>query len=308
MTAAHTAFLFPGQGAQTVGMGLDAYEGSPAARAVFDEASSVLGQTLSHVIFEGPSDELTRSSNAQPALLAVSIAYLRALEERLGDNAPRPAYVAGHSLGEYTALVASGSLSLAEGLRLVRLRGEAMQHASDATPSGMAALIGMQLAIAQAVCAEAGTEVANINSEQQIVIAGPREELNRAIALASERGARRAIPLEVAGAFHSQVMCPAQDALKEALMDVEIRAPSVPLVANTTGLPMTEPEAIRAELAQQVCAPVLWQQSVEFMADAGMQRFVEIGPGNVLSGLAKRIVPGCEAASVRSLDGIAALA
>ena len=308
MTAAHTAFLFPGQGAQTVGMGLDAYEGSAAARAVFDEAGSVLGQAIPHVIFEGPSGELTRSSNAQPALLAVSIAYLRALEERLGDSAPDPAYVAGHSLGEYTALVASGSLSLAEGLRLVRLRGEAMQQASDATPSGMAALIGMQLASAQAVCAETGAEVANVNSEQQIVIAGPREELNRAIGLASERGARRAIPLEVAGAFHSQVMRPAQDALKEALLDVEIRTPSVPLVANTTGRPMTEPEAIRAELAQQVCAPVLWQQSVEFMAEAGVQRFVEIGPGNVLTGLAKRIAPGCETANVRSLDGIAALA
>lgn len=307
MTTQLTAFLFPGQGAQTVGMGADAHTRSPAARAVFDEADSVLGTALSQVILAGPASELVKSHNAQPAILCVSVAYLRAMEERLGRGVPNAAFAAGHSLGEYTALVAVGALNLAGALRLVRRRGELMQAAAERTPSGMAALMGMRLDAVQAVCAETGAQVANVNSVEQVVIAGPADALARAMALAQQRGARRAVPLDVAGAFHTEVMRSAQTALNVELARVHFRDPAFPVIANTTAETITTAAAIQTELATQLCAPVLWQQSMEAMAARGVTRFVEIGPGKVLTGLAKRIVPNATAVAVGDLDALAAL-
>ena len=253
-----TAFIFPGQGAQAVGMGSDAWRGSPAARAVFDEADSVLGVPLSRLILEGPADELVRSHNAQPAILCVSIAMLRAAEERFGTAMPLPAFTAGHSVGEYAALVAAGSLSLSEGLRLVRARGELMQAACEATPSGMAALIGLTLEPALQACEGTGAQVANVNSAEQIVLGGPNDALERAIENAKNAGARRAIPLEVAGAFHTEVMRPAQEAMTDVLAEAVLNTATVPIVANTTASPIESTEEVRAELGSQLCGCVYW--------------------------------------------------
>ena len=305
--AESTAFLFPGQGAQAVGMGAAAYAGSPAARAVFDEADDVLGIPLARLVLEGPAEELVRSHNAQPAILCVSIALLRAMAERFGDAAPRPAFAAGHSLGEYTALVAAGSIDLATALRLVRRRGELMQAACEATPSGMSALLGLALDPALQACEGTGAQVANVNSKEQIVIGGPTAALERAIERAIAAGARRAIPLEVAGAFHTEVMRPAQGAMDEALAEVDFAPPEIPVVANTTGRPMTSADEVRRELSQQLCGCVYWAQSVEYMAGAGAVRFVEFGPGGVLTGLVRRIAGNATAVAVTDLDALSAL-
>ena len=302
------AFLFPGQGAQAVGMGANAYAGSPAARAVFDEADAALETPLSRLILEGPAEELTRTENAQPAMLCVSAALLRAAEERLGGAMPRPAFVAGHSVGEYAALVAAGALSLADGLRLVRTRGELMQAACDETPSGMAALIGLALEPALRACEGTGAQVANVNSAEQTVIGGPNAALEQAIANAKEAGARRAIPLDVAGAFHTEAMRPAQGAMDAALERAAIAAPSAPVVANATAQPLSDPEELRGELSAQLCGCVRWMQSVEYIASAGVTRFIEFGPGKTLTGLAKRIAPNASALAVADLDAIGALA
>jgi [acyl-carrier-protein] S-malonyltransferase len=302
-----TAFLFPGQGAQRVGMGRDAYDASAAARAVFDEVDAVLGVELSKIVLEGPEDELVRSHNAQPAILAVSIALLETMRERLGKRMPVPSHAAGHSLGEYTALVAAGALDVAAAAKLVRRRGELMQRAADAIPSGMAALLGLTLDKAEEACAGTGAQVANANSAEQVVIAGEWAVLERAIDRAKEAGARRAIPLEVAGAFHTEVMRPAQDELNEALAELNLRAPAIPVIANTSGLPLTTVEGIREELGRQLCGCVYWQRSVEYMAAQGVDRFMEIGPGNVLTGLVKRIARDAAAVSVADLDGLSAL-
>lgn len=303
-----TAFIFPGQGAQAVGMGADAWHGSPAARAVFDEADRVLGVPLSRLILEGPADELVRSHNAQPAILCVSIAMLRATEEYIGTAMPHPVFTAGHSVGEYAALVAAGSLSLSEGLRLVRARGELMQAACEATPSGMAALIGLTLEPARQACEGTGAQVANVNSAEQIVLGGPNDSLERAIENAKNAGARRAIPLEVAGAFHTEVMRPAQEAMANILAGSGLNTATVPVVANTTALPIESAEEVRAELGSQLCGCVYWQQSVELMAARGVDRFIEFGPGKVLAGLVRRIAPDAAALAVADLDAVSALA
>ena len=308
MSVPVTAFLFPGQGAQMVGMDADLYRGSPAARRVFQETDAVLGQPLSTLILEGPPEELARTENAQPAILCVSMACLRAMEERLGPEAmPKPRFVAGHSLGEYTALVAAGAMDMAAGLDLVRRRGQLMQQASDRTPSAMVALLGMELDAAQQLCRETGAQLANVNSVQQMVIAGPVQTVEQAEKLALERGARRGIRLEVSGAFHTEVMRPAQEGIEQALAGVRFRRPSAPVIANTTARPITTPQQIRRELAEQVCTCVWWQQSIEHMASHGVTRFIEIGPGQVLSGLARRIRREVEAVSVGDLDALAAL-
>lgn len=308
MSGATAAFLFPGQGAQSVGMATDLYGASPAARAVFNEADGALGERLSDIAFNGPPEALTLSHNAQPAILAASVACLRAAQEHMGAAFPEPAFAAGHSLGEYTALVAAGALTLADAVRLVRRRGELMQAAAEATPSGMAAVLGLPLEDVQAVCAETGAQAANVNSAEQIVIAAPNDALRRASALAEQRGARRVIPLDVAGAFHSEVMRPAQQALAEELRTLRIAAPRCPVVANATAAAMTDPEEVRAELTEQVCAPVLWRASMELMGARGAARFVEFGPGKTLTALARRIIPGAATANVSGLDGVRALA
>ena len=302
-----TAYLFPGQGAQAVGMGADAYAESPAARAVFDEADDVLGVALSALIREGPAEELVRSHNAQPAILCVSVALLRAAQERLGDALPPAAFYAGHSVGEYAALVAAGALSLADGLRLVRTRGELMQAACEATPSGMAALIGLALEPSRQACEGTGAQVANVNSAEQIVIGGPNDALDHAVANAQELGARRAIRLDVAGAFHTEVMRPAQAEMERALASASLGPPSAPVVANTTAAPLDAADALREELAAQLCGCVYWAQSVEAMASLGADRYVEFGPGKVLTGLVKRIAPGASASAIPDMEAISAL-
>jgi [acyl-carrier-protein] S-malonyltransferase len=302
-----TAFLFPGQGAQEVGMAADVVVASAAAKAVFDEADDVLGISLSKIILEGPAEELVRSHNAQPAILTASVALLRALEERVGDSMPRPTFVAGHSLGEYTALVAAGSLDFAQALRLVRRRGELMQAAAEATPSGMAALIGLTLDATRAAIEGTGAQVANANSEQQIVIAGQKAALELAIERAKEAGARRALPLDVAGAFHTEVMRPAQDEMDRLFAETAFSAPSVPVICNTTATPLVNADDIRGELADQLCGCVYWQQTIEYMAANGVERYIEIGPGKVLTGLAKRIAIGAETMAIGDLDALSTL-
>jgi [acyl-carrier-protein] S-malonyltransferase len=305
--SAFTAFLFPGQGAQTVGMGSDLYTNSPAGRRLFDEADSVLGFPLSSLILNGPSDELTLTKNAQPAIFTVSIALLRAMEEQLGNHMPTPTLMAGHSLGEYTALAAASAISFSEGLRLVQSRGELMQTAGEAIPSGMAAVLGLELNEVLAICSSTGVQLANANSSGQSVISGPNEALANASALALNRGARRVVPLDVSGAFHSEVMRPAQAEIDRILQGISFQEPLVPIIANTSALPITTSEGIRQELAGQLCGPVLWQQSVEYMAAQGIARFIEIGPGAVLTGLTKRTAPKAELTAISSLETISPL-
>lgn len=301
-----SAWVFPGQGSQTVGMGKDVHERSAAARAVFAEADAVLGFALSALCFNGPAETLTQTENAQPALLTTSIALLAAAEEQHGGSLPVPAYMAGHSLGEYSALVAAGALTLADALRLVRRRGELMAAAANGS---MAAIIGIELAPLHAICAEASQAgvvvVANENSPGQLVISGARAGVERAMALAKERGAKRALALNVSAAFHSPLMADAASGLAQAVNQIErIERPRVPVVSNVTAQPLVEPEAIRAELVAQVTAPVRWIASIERMVADGVTQIVEIGPGNVLTGLVKRSATGIELVNVN--DGASA--
>ncbi len=289
-------------------MGADAYARSAAARAVFDEADDTLGFALSSLILEGPASELVRSHNAQPAILCVSVAMLRAAEEALGSALLRAACFAGHSVGEYSALVAAGALSLVDALRLVRTRGELMQQACEAVPSGMAALIGLSLEPSRQACEGSGAQVANVNSAEQIVIGGPVAALEQAISNAKKLGARRAIRLDVAGAFHTEAMRPAQEGMKRAIAAAPLRAPSAPVIANTTAAPLESPEDLREELAAQVCGCVYWRQSVERMASLEVDRFIEFGPGKTLTGLAKRIAPEASAIALTDLDALSGLA
>lgn len=299
-----SAWIFPGQGSQTVGMGRDVYDQSVAARAVFAEADQVLGFALSQLCFDGPADTLTQTENAQPALLTTSIALLAAARER-GDLIA-PHFVAGHSLGEWSALVAAGSLTFADALWLVRRRGELMAAATNGT---MAAIIGLDLAPLQAVCAEASAAgvvvVANENSPGQLVISGATAGVERAMALAKERGAKRALPLKVSAAFHSPLVADAARGLAEVIAAVDqIKAPTPPVISNVTAEPLLDPDLIRQELVAQVTAPVRWIASVERMAAEGVGRVIEIGPGNVLTGLTKRIAPEIELINVNNAESV----
>ncbi len=298
------AFVFPGQGSQTVGMGRDLCDRSPAARAVFEEADSSLGFPLSRLCFEGPEEELRRTIYAQPAIVTVSSAYLRTISEETGQTDPPPAFVAGHSLGEYTALVAAGALSLADTVRLVHERGRLMEEASERAPGGMAAIIGLDEETVEEVCRETGAKAANINSSQQIVISGTRETLAWAMDLARARGARQTIPLQVAGAFHSPLMQPAADGLAKALNRFTLCDPQVPIIANSTAQPATTAAQLQEELLWQLCHCVQWERSIQYMLDQGVSTFVEIGPGRVLSGLIKRI---SKDAQVFDISNIASL-
>jgi [acyl-carrier-protein] S-malonyltransferase len=292
------AYVFPGQGSQWVGMGHDLYVNLPEAKAVFEEADSILGFALSALCFEGPEDVLRQTVNAQPAIMTVSVAYLRTspqLQER-----PHPSFLAGHSLGEYTALVAAGSLSFADALRLARERGRLMQEAGNQTSGGMLAVIGLDEATVLSVCQATGTEIANINCPGQIAISGPSQVLDKAAQLAKEKGAQRVIPLPVSGAFHSRLMQPAADGMAQAVSNLRFQDAIIPIVANTTAQPMTSGNALKAELLSQLCHSVLWQKSVEWMIKEGAHEFVEIGPGQVLTGLIKRISKEAKAISTEA--------
>ncbi|MBI4308253.1 MAG: ACP S-malonyltransferase [Chloroflexi bacterium] len=281
--------LFPGQGSQTVGMGRALFENSVAARAVFEEADSALGFSLSRLCFEGPEEELRDTVNAQPAIMAVSVACLRAVQGEGLVDLSSPLFMAGHSLGEYSALVAAHVLDFSEAVRLVRERGRLMQYASALRPGGMAAIIGLDETPLEEVCQQTGTQIGNINSAEQIVISGPSDGIARAVDLARARGARKAIPLDVSGAFHSYLMQPAVGGMAKAVSDLRLSPPSVPIVANCTARPIRTVDEVRVELVKQICHPVQWHRSVEYMLQAGADTFVEIGPGRTLSSLVKRL-------------------
>ena len=282
------AYVFPGQGSQQAGMGLDVYSNFAAARQVFEEADEALGFSLSRLCFEGPEAELSQTVNAQPAILTASVACLRAAAEESGGLAGT-AFMAGHSLGEYTALVAADVIDFAEAVRLTRLRGRLMQQAGERLLGGMAAVIGLDEVSVEEACQESGAQIANVNSPGQIVISGSRETLARAMDLARAMGARHIIALKVSGAFHSLLMEPAADGMAEALSSIEFRNPGVPIVGNSSARPVTTAEEMKDEVYAQLLSCVQWQKSVEYMVGAGVSTFVEIGPGQVLHGLIKRI-------------------
>jgi [acyl-carrier-protein] S-malonyltransferase len=297
------AFVFPGQGSQAQGMGQALAEAFPAARRLFDEVDEALSQHLSQLMFEGPESELTLTENAQPALLAVSLAVIRVLESEAGFAICREAaYVAGHSLGEYSALAAAGALSVPEAVRLVKRRGQAMQKAVPVGEGAMAALLGLDVETARAV-AEAAAQgqvcaVANDNCPGQIVVSGHKGAVERAVALAAGRGARRSIMLPVSAPFHCSLMSPAADIMAEALALTALKAPVVPLVANVTAVATSDPEEIKRLLVEQATRMVRWRESVVFFAGNGVEEVVEIGAGRVLAGLVKRVDRTLSALSV----------
>ena len=299
------AFVFPGQGSQAVGMGRALAETFPAARQVFEEVDDALAQRLSRLMFEGPDSDLTLTENAQPALMAVSLAVVRVLEGEGGFIlAERAAFVAGHSLGEYSALAAAGALRLADTARLLKRRGQAMQQAVPVGEGAMAALLGLDLEAAAAVAAEAAADTdavcaaANDNAPGQVVVSGARVAVERAIAIAATRGARRSILLPVSAPFHCALMAPAAAAMKQALAEVALAPPAVPLVANVTASAVSDPETIRRLLVEQVTFMVRWRESVLYMKAEGVATLFELGAGKVLTGLARRID--------RDLDAVAA--
>lgn len=305
------AFVFPGQGSQNVGMGKALAENFTPARQIFEEVDTALGSKLSSVIFEGPADTLTLTENAQPALMAVSLAAMRVLEAEAGLNLARDAqFVAGHSLGEYSALAAAGALTVADAARLLRTRGQAMQKAVPVGVGAMAALIGLAFDAASAVAAEAAQgevcEAANDNGGGQVVVSGNKAAVERAVEIAKMKGAKRAMLLPVSAPFHCALMQPAADVMAEALAKTAIKPPSVPVVANVLAKPIREPGDIVRALIAQVTGTVRWRESVAFMADAGVSNFYEVGAGKVLSGLIKRIADGASTSAIGSPDDVAA--
>ncbi|GAA3854357.1 ACP S-malonyltransferase [[Pseudomonas] carboxydohydrogena] len=305
------AFTFPGQGSQAVGMGKALAEAFPAARAVFDEVDAALGEKLSTVIWDGPAEALQLTENTQPALMAMSLATLRVLETEAGiDLARDAAFVAGHSLGEYSALAAAGSLSIADTARLLRIRGTAMQKATPVGVGAMAALLGLDYETAVAAANEAAQgqvcQAANDNGGGQVVVSGDKAAVERAVEIAKARGAKRAMLLQVSAPFHCRLMQPAADAMAEALAKVTVNKPVVPVVANILAGPVTDPDQIRKLLVEQVTGTVRWRESVAYMAAHGVTHFLEIGSGKVLTGLVKRIADGAVGVAVGGPGDIAA--
>jgi [acyl-carrier-protein] S-malonyltransferase len=303
-----TAFVFPGQGAQKVGMGQSLVEACEAAKAVFEQADEALGMRLSSLCFAGPEEELRLTENTQPAILATSIAALRCLE----TQGVRPDFVAGHSLGEYSALVAAGALRFEDALRVVRQRGQFMQEAVPAGEGAMAALLGADVETVEAVCREASERgicsPANLNSPSQVVIAGHKSAVEYAVTLAKQRGARRAVMLAVSAPFHCALMQPAAERLQPVLGDTAFADLSVPLITNVDAAIITSGEQARAALVRQVASPVRWSESVERLRDAGVTRFVELGPGKVLSGLIKQMQPEAQILNVEDAPSLEATA
>ena len=317
------AFLFPGQGSQAVGMGADIFEVSPAARQVFESVDEALGIGLSNLCFQGPEDVLRETVNAQPAIVTVSLALLAALQEAFSEHTSSwssplvPSYTAGHSVGEYAALVASDAIHLQDAVRLVRERGRLMHHEGTACPGGMAAIIGMDAETLQEICREATAQstanlarnahpgmgqviIANFNAPGQIVISGEQRALNLAMELAKARGAKRVIPLAVSGAFHSPVMQPAAAGLALAIESTDVHEAAIPVIGNIDAKPLTDVQAIREELAQQIATSVQWIRTIDYLVNAGVTTFVEIGPGQALTGMVKRIAKGVTTMNVSS--------
>ncbi|MCP4071255.1 MAG: ACP S-malonyltransferase [Hyphomicrobiales bacterium] len=302
------AMIFPGQGSQTVGMGRELADQFSEARAVFDEVDDALGEKLSDIVFEGSQESLTLTANAQPALMAVSIAALRALESRGFSLEKQVTFVAGHSLGEYSALCAAGALNVTNTARLLRIRGTAMQAAVPVGEGGMAAIMGLERNVVDTICRESAgdrcCQIANDNGGGQLVISGSKSEVENAAAIATEKGARRAIILPVSAPFHSALMQPAADAMHEALADANLNTPVVPLIANVLATPISDPDEIKARLVEQVTGQVRWQESVEYMVANGITHALETGAGKVLTGLGRRISRDIKGVAVGSPDDI----
>ncbi|MEM1372125.1 MAG: ACP S-malonyltransferase [Pseudomonadota bacterium] len=303
------ALVFPGQGSQDVGMGQALSEAFPIARDVFAEVDDALGQSLSKLMFDGPKDELILTENSQPALMAHSVAVVRVLEREHGFSVASAAYVAGHSLGEYSALAAAGALGLADTARLLKKRGRAMQDAVALGDGAMSAILGLDLGGVEAIAREAAQgdvcEIANDNDPAQIVLSGHKRALDRVPDIAKAHGARRAVPLPVSAPFHCSLMQPAADVMAEALGEVEIKSPVVPLVANVTAAPVTEPDEIRKLLVSQVVGTVRWRETAQFLADNQITKIVELGTGKVLAGLVRRTHRAFTVASIATPDDIA---
>lgn len=305
-----TAFIFPGQGSQAVGMGKALAEAYPAARAVFDEVDEALGEKLSTIIWEGPEDRLILTENAQPALMAVSMAAIRALEAEGVSVSATASYVAGHSLGEYSALAAAGALTLSDTARLLRTRGKAMQAAVPVGEGAMAALLGLDYEAAVAVAEEAAQgavcQAANDNAPGQVVVSGSRAAVERACKIAMDKGAMKAIMLPVSAPFHCVLMTPAADAMQAALAEADVKAPVVPVIANVVAGPVSDPAEIRKRLVEQVTGTVRWRESIQWMAANGVTELKEIGAGRVLTGLTRRIDRSLSGAAIGSPDDVAA--
>ncbi len=302
------AYVFPGQGSQSPGMGLDLYNSYPSAKEVFDGADASLGFSLSRLCFEGSEEELTKTHNVQPAILVVSIACLKALEEATIANFPSPTFVAGHSLGEYTALVVAGVLGLTDAVLLVRERGRLMYEAGLKNPGSMLAVIGLDEETVKDISFHSRTEISNINCPGQIVISGAAQALAEADKLAKIKGARAIIPLRVSGAFHSALMEPVIAEFSEIVSKVRFQPPVIPVISNVTARPLTDVDSIKEELVKQLRNCIQWQRSVEYMMHSGVTTFYEIGPGRVLSGLLRRINSELQTFNISGTEDIAQLA
>ncbi len=306
-----TAIVFPGQGSQAVGMGKDLFENFASAREVFKKVDDILALNLSKIMFEGPSEELTKTENTQPALMAVSIALITVLEKEFGKNfSDLCAFTAGHSLGEYSALCAAKAISLEETAKLLQVRGSAMARCGEKTQGAMAAILGVEIDVAESIAKEAAQgdvcQVANDNSVGQIVISGSKTAIDRAIEIAKAKGAKRAIALPVSGAFHSALMIDAQNEMKNALAKAEIKSPIVPVVANVTANIVTDPNQIRDLLAQQITGSVKWRETMLFLASQGVEEVIEIGSGKVLAGLVGRTCPNLKSRSIQNCEDLKA--
>jgi [acyl-carrier-protein] S-malonyltransferase len=302
------AWVFPGQGAQSVGMGRDLYDSLASAKAIFEQADEALGFALSRLCFEGPEEELTQTIIAQPALLTTSYACLEATREISGKSLPAPSFLAGHSLGEYTALAVAGVIDFASTVRLARERGRLMHEAGQMQPGSMAAILGLDESILAEICQQVDVVMANINCPGQIVISGATANISKAMEMATGVGAKRTVQLQVSGAFHSPLMQPAVDGLTKYLDETEFKDPAIPIIANTTGKPLTNSAEVKTELRNQLNNPVQWQRSIEYIYEQGVPTFIEIGPGQVLTGLIKRINKEARTINLNTLDSIKILA